>query len=106
MGVSKEHVSAEQVRRMFAAAGQSYIRIEPMNPPYPDVRVTRETGTVAIETTYVHWGVGPTGSPVRGQEERDIQTGNITSGYAVADPIPGIVRAIESKCGKNTYRLD
>jgi len=90
---------------MFAAVNQPHIRIEPMKPPYPDVRVTGENGKIAIETTSVHWGVGPTGSPVRGQEEREIRAGNITSGPAKADLIPGIIRSIESKCGKS-YQLE
>ena len=107
MSVSKEDVSAEQVKRMLVAADQPYIQIEAMKPPYPDVRVTLAGGKVAAETTEVHAEVGPTGgSPSRGPEERAIRAGLITTGFGVADPIPGIIRAIESKCGKTAYRLD
>ena len=105
MAIPKEEVSAEQVRRMLAAARFQYSRIEAMAPPYPDVRVTAPSGCFAIETTEVHGGVGPSGgSPTRGQEEKALRAGLIHTGWAVADPVPGIGAAVQSKCGKS-YEL-
>ena len=65
-----EEVSAEQVRRMLDLFKYPYEAIDPMSPPYPDVRVTTASGRIAIEVTEVYWGVGSKGgSPTRQREE-------------------------------------
>lgn len=101
-----EQVSAEQVRRALDLLKYPYEAIEPMSPPYPDVRVTTPSGRIAVEATEVHWGVGSRGgSPTRQKEEAAIRAGVVRTFGAGTDPIPGIVRAIESKCGKR-YSVD
>jgi hypothetical protein len=108
MNFPREQVSAEQVCRALVLLGRPYTAIDAMSPPYPDVRVTTPSGRIAVEVTEVHWGVGPKGgSPTRQKEEAAIRTGAIRGVWAQTDPIPGIVRAIESKCGRsNSYSLD
>jgi len=101
-----EEVSAEQVRRMLDLLKYPYEAIEPMPPPYPDVRVTTSSGRIAVEATEVHWGVGTRGgSPTRRDEEAAIRAGVVSGGWAETDPIPGIIQAIESKCGRR-YSVD
>ncbi len=103
---SGEMVSAEQVRRMLVLLRYPYTRVEPMSPPHPDVLVTTPSFRIAVETTEIHWGVGSKGgSPTRQREEQAIRAGVVTGGWAQTNPIPAIVQAIESKCGKS-YRLD
>jgi len=60
----------------------------------------------SFEATEVHWGVGfKGGSLTRRREEAAIRAG-VAAGYWVeTDAIPGIARAIESKCGES-YSLD
>lgn len=83
-----------------------YEAIDPMSPPYADVRVTTAFGRIAIEVTEVHWGVGSKGgSPTRQREEAAIRAGVVRTFSAKADPVPGIVRAIERKWRKR-YSVD
>jgi hypothetical protein len=106
MSFSRESISAEQVRRFLIRLRYPHSLVEPMPPPYADVRVTTPSGRIAVETTEVHWGVGPKGgSPTRRREEEAIRAGAVAGFWTQPDPIPGIVQAIRSKCGK-TYRLD
>jgi len=101
-----EGISAEQVRRMLDLFKYPYEAIEPMSPPYPDVRVTTSSGRLAVEATEVHWGIGSKGgSPTRQREEAAIRAGVVRTFSAESDPIPAIVRAVESKCGKR-YSVD
>ena len=93
------------MRRMFTLLQHTYTRIEPMAPPYPDVRVTTPSSRIAVEVTEVHWGVGPKGgSPTRKSEEAAIRTGAVATYSAQADPVPSVVQAVENKCGKS-YRV-
>jgi hypothetical protein len=104
MTVPNEHISAEQVRRFLRTAHYPYTSIEPMQPPYPDVRVTTKHGIIAIETTDIHWGTTTKGSPIRRDEEAAIRAGQIRSFWPQPDPTPGVLASIEKKCTK-TYEL-
>ena len=97
-----EQVAAEQVRLVFDVLEYPYTAIEGRPPPHPDVRVTTPSGRIAVEVTEVHWGAGPRGgSRTRRPEENAIREARPFGGYVPIDPTPGIVRAIDGKCGKS-----
>ena len=105
MGQDKQRGTVEQVRRAFEFLRYPFTAINPMPPPYPDVRVITPSGPIAVEATEVNWGAGPKGSPTRQMEDAAIRAGVVSGFWAKADPTPGVVQAVESKCGKR-YRLD
>src|SRR5436309_378378 len=102
---TKEQVSAEQVQRLLELLGYPYALVEPMPPPYPDVRITTRSRRIAVETTEVHWVIGPKGgSPARQREEQATRAGVLSGFWVQPNPIPAVVERITSKCGKS-YRL-
>jgi len=106
MSISKEQVSAEQVRRLLVLLRYPYTRIDPMSPPHPDVRVTTPAGRIAVEATEVHWRTGSSrGSPTRQSEEQALRAGVVRTFASQPNPVPAVVEAIKIKCGKS-YRLD
>jgi hypothetical protein len=48
MGADKQRVTVEQVRRALEFLGYPFTAIDPMLPPYPDVRVTTPSGRIAV----------------------------------------------------------
>lgn len=101
MGASQE---LEHVRRLLAALGRPPTRLEPLDPPAPDVRAIHPDGSVEVfEVTEIHPDESPGhGSTIRSVEARHAKNhpGTPRPTWIRPNPMPAIRYRIEEKVRK------
>lgn len=99
---NKELRSVEQVKRLLTALGYQFTRIEAVAPPRPDVFADVDGRRISIETTDYHgYEKEKGGSPLRREEERDIEAGRMKAYWGAAKSEAGLTRRISEKTAKS-----